>query len=370
MRPSSWASLATFLSAVSIACVEDVVLPDVDVEPVCGNGVLEPGEACDVKSPGCVACTVVPNWKCGESGCSPVCGDGVVGDGPDCAGARRAEACDMTGYWAARETNYNRDSIAGAIQTSSNWFLYRFEQTGDTFRVVENLDCGVHVTGSITADSTPGTLRSALYLNRMDGGGGRRARQGTSKPSGGGCEVTFERWYKVRGVTDAYLPEDFDARPPLSSLPPLPAVDDPVRSTEFPPGAIDPDGDGNPGTGFRITGFVSGVRNAAQRDWKEFATRPGEPVPAGALVVSIPGAFDLEENVLRVTECGSSCALLASSARPAPDMPNRITLAFIGRERGTPRVDAVVAGPPRSDVEVDLATCANVRLVLPHEDGR
>jgi hypothetical protein len=276
----------------------------------------------------------------------------------------------MTGYWASRETNYTRDAIVSSVQTSSNWFLFRFEQKGDDFHVVESLDCGVHVTGTVTVDSTPGTLRSSLYANRMDGGGSRRARRGTSKTTGAGCEMTLERWYKVRGVTDAYLPANFDTRPTLASLTPLPVVNDPVNATGNPEGTEDPDGDGIPGTSYRITGFVSGTRNSAQRDWKEYATAPGAPAPSGALVFSIPGAFELEESVLRVTDCGGTCGLIASAARSAQDIPGRLALSFIGRTLGTPRVDAVVAGTPRANIDDDLSTCANIRQLLPHESDR
>ncbi|MCW5833252.1 MAG: hypothetical protein KIS78_12700 [Labilithrix sp.] len=370
MRPFSWGAVTLASTALAFACVDDFVLPDAEIGAVCGNGVLEPGEACDVRSPGCVSCAILPNWTCRSTGCSPVCGDGVVGSGADCADARRVEPCDMSGYWATREANSTRDAIVGALQSSSNWFLFRFEQDGDSFRVVESLDCGVHVTGTVTVDSTPGTLRSSMYANRMDGAdGARRARRGTSRRAGAGCEVTFERWYKVRGATDAYLPVDFDARPTLASLPPLPSADDPVNDTHVPEGSVDPDGDGIPGTSFRITGFVSGIRNAAQRDWKEYATAPGAPAPASVLTFAIPGSFDLEESVLRVTECGNTCGLIASSARAATDLPGSMSFSYIGRALGTPRVDGVVAGPPRANVDDDLTTCANVRLLLPHEGG-
>lgn len=362
---------AAFLSSlVVVSCVDDKVLPSTSTDPICGNGIVEEGEACDVQSPGCVDCAVLPNWQCDGSRCSQLCGDGVVATSDDCSDAHRENACDVSGYWAARETNFARDAVVGALQTSSNWFLYRFAQTGDDFHVVESLDCGVHVTGSVTVDSTPGTLRSSLYANRMDGGGGRRARRGTSMATGDGCAMTLERWYRVRGAADSFLPADVDSRPTLASLPPLPTVDDPVNGTTTPPGAEDPDGDGIPGTSFRITGFVSGIRNAAQRDWKEYATLPGAPIPRGALTFSIPGAFDLEESVLRVTDCGATCALIASAARSAQDLPGKLALSFIGHTPGTPRVDAVVVGPPGQNIDDDLSTCANVRLMLPHETGQ
>ncbi len=351
------------------ACADDSVPADPSsTEAICGNGIVEGAETCDVESPGCVSCAVAPNWTCQASGCTPLCGDGVVGTDANCTDARRAEACDMTGYWATRETNFTRDTVLGQVQTSSNWFLFRFEQEGDDFKVVESLDCGVHVTGSVTVDSSPATLRSSMYANRMDGAeGGRPARRGISRASGDGCEVTFERWYKVRGAAASFLPADFAAKPTLASLPPLPTVADPATSTDVPAGSEDPDGDGIPGTSFLITGFVQGTRNSAQRDWKEYATDPASPAPAGALAFSVPGTFDLEESVLRVTDCGSTCGLLSSSANAASDLPGKWALSYIGRSIGTPRVDNVVQGAPRANIETDLATCTKVRELLPHE---
>jgi hypothetical protein len=369
----SWSSAAIAITVVGMGlagCAKDVVLPDTADEPVCGNGILEAGEQCDLKSPGCVSCVIAPTWTCGASACTQMCGDdGVVGNGTSCESPRRDTACDLTGYWAVRETDNTRDAVFGSLQTSSNWYLYRLEQTGNDFHVTEELDCGVHVTGSATVDYTPGTLRGLLYRNRMDGASPHGARHGTSKALGSGCAVTLDRWYKVRGVKDSYLPLDFTTKPALPLLQALPSVADPVNDTSSPTGADDTDGDGIAGVAFAIKGVVTGVRNSAQRDWKEYATTIAAPAPASALTFAMPGAFDLEESILRVTECGAACSLLASAARPAEDVPGRITLSFIGKTPGSPRVSQVVAGAPRANLDADLSTCANVRLLLPHDPG-
>lgn len=361
------ATLAVIAASVPLACMRDVVLPGVASEAVCGNGAREAGEACDVSSPGCVQCTVLPNWICSDVACNQRCGDGVVGDGEDCLDAHRAVDCDMTGYWAVRETNYARDAVIGAIQTSSNWFVYRLEQQGDAFTIRESIDCGVHVTGSVTVDTSELSARALLYANRMDGKGPRPARGGISKLGAGGCELSLERWYRIRGLTDDFLPADFTTKPPLTSLPALPVVTDPVNGTETPAGTVDQDGDGVPGLSFRITGFVTGVRNSAQRDWKEFATSLDRPVTRGALALEIPGAFELEESVLRVSGCGTSCGLMASPARSATDVPGKLALVFIGIDPRSPRVQAVLDRPLGENVDSDLATCANVRALLPHQ---
>jgi hypothetical protein len=351
----------------SLGCVHDVVLPDQTTEAVCGNGIVEAGEQCDVASPGCVGCQIAPDWTCTPFGCNQLCGDGVIGTGTTCESPRRDTDCDMTGYWAARETNYERDSILNSIQVSSQWYLFRLSQMNGEFSVAEMLDCGVHVTGSATVDYTQATQRGLVYGNRQDGGGSRPARHGTSIPAGAGCAVTIDRWYDVRGVFDGYLPVDFSTHPALGTLPALPAVSDPVNGTDFPQGAADVDGDGLPGAGFRVESIVSGVRNSAQRDWKEYATTAMSPVPAGSLTVVVPGAFDLQENVLRVTDCGTGCPLLASAAQAAQDIPSHMTLFFLGRTLGSARVAPVVVGPTRQNIDADLTTCAHVREVLPHD---
>jgi hypothetical protein len=140
-----------------------------------------------------------------------------------------------------------------------------------------------------------------------------------------------------------------------------------VSGTDSPAGITDPDGDGIPGVAFDVTGFVTGTRNSAQRVWQDYATADGAPVPASAITLTIPGEFDIEEHVMRVTNCGTSCALLASAANPDPSTPGKIVFSFIGKTFGSTRVAAVAANVPRQDQSDDLTTCANVRLLLPHD---
>lgn len=364
-------SRALLCAAVAYAgCAKDEVLRDTVAEATCGNGVVEPGEACDVDAPGCVQCVVAPNWSCDDGGCAQVCGDGVIdgAGGGACASPRRERDCDVSGWWAARETDYTRDSVLGGTQTSSTWYALHLEQAGDDFHVVDEIECGIHVTGSAVVDDTPGTLRALMYANRMDAKSPHGARHGTSKPASSGCAITLDRWYKVRGVDESFLPADFSANPTLGALPALPFVNNIVTDTSTPPGSVDQDSDGIPGVAFGINAFVvTGVRNAAQRDWKEFSTPAGTSVPAGALELTVPGAFDLQENVLRVTGCGNGCALIGSAAHAASDLKGRLTLSFLGKSLGGARVSRVVGRAPREDLQSDLTTCANVRLVLPHD---
>src|SRR5262249_44876165 len=148
-----------------------------------------------------------------------------------------------------------------------------------------------------------------------DGGAARPARHGTSQVVNGGCAVTLDRWYKIRGAVDSLLPPDFSARPALSSLPALPAVTHhSPTSTQWPAGATDPDGDGIPGMAYEITGLLPGIRNAAEREWQEYATPPSAPAPAAAITLVVPDGYDDQESVLRVTNCGTGCDLIAAGA--------------------------------------------------------
>lgn len=363
-----------FLFAVLVAgCAKDTVGPDIGDPAVCGDGIVESGETCDVSSPGCVDCQVVAGWTCDATTCRKICGDGVVGTGPNCANPQRDTACDMTGYWAEREADWSRDAVVGSLQAQSDWHLYHLTQQGDSFVVDGEIDCGLLVTGAATVQFSPATLKGLIYLNRMDGlpdpvdGVVHPARRGTSKQVAGGCAITMERHYIQRGLDESWLPTDFNAGVALSDLAPLPKVNDPVNGTEWPKGVTDPDGDGIPGAAFQVTGTIHGTRNSVQRQWRQYATLAGHPAPAHALLLKIPGNYDLEENVLRVTNCGSqtNCSLLASGSHTANDVQPFVVLKFLGRTLGSPNVSAVVTGPLRQNIADDLATCANVRKVLP-----
>lgn len=350
---------------VAAGCAQDQVLPDVGGDPVCGDGVVEQGEACDNTSAGCVDCQVAPGWVCTDNMCKQTCGDGIVGTGPTCANPHRDTACDMTGYWEVSETDYTCDDTFHSPQTSSNWYLYHITQTGNSFVVDQELDCGVHVTGSATVDYTPAAAQALMYLNPMDGSGTLPKRAGTSQSSGNGCTFSLDRWYKIGGVETSYLPTDFSAMQPLSALLPLPSVSDPINGADDPPGATDPQNDGFDGIAIQVAGIVNGIRHSAQRNWKQYATTTA-PVPAAALTFDVPGSFDLQENILHVSGCGTSCALLETGAA-ASTAPGKITFSFIGKTLTSSRVAAVVAGQPRKNVKADLTTCTNVRAALPHE---
>jgi hypothetical protein len=369
-KPSLTAVVALLAACAGSACTHDVVLPDQVTSSVCGNGVMEADEECDVKSPGCIDCQVQPEWTCTATGCSILCVDGVVGSDSSCSDPHRDTACDLSGFWAVRETTYLLDQVFQTVQTSSNWYLYEIAQTGDAFTITASLDCGVHVTGSATIDYPPSTSRGLIWLNPEDGTDPTRGqRPGTSTPTsdGSGCAVTLGPWYFVRGVTTSYLPPSFASDVAIETLEPLPSVTDPVNGNVFPIGATDPTTVGIPGVGALVSGLIPGVRYSAQRSTTSFATMPSSTVPAAALTVVIPGLFDVQENVLRVTECGDACAILTTLATPTPMLPPHTTWQFIGKTLGSARVAPIVVAAPRADIDLDLMTCANVQALLPHD---
>jgi hypothetical protein len=161
----------------------------------------------------------------------------------------------MTGYWMSRETAFSRDTVIGAVQSTSAWALYRFSQSGDVFQVEEHLACGNHSSGSASIDPTSGALRGFLAHNHQDTTGLHGPRKGTFKPLSGACSFSFDRWYEIHGATEDLLPADFSLHPDLGSLAKLPSESDPVHPTKQSlTGAIDFDGDGTLGFGALVTG--------------------------------------------------------------------------------------------------------------------
>ena len=362
-------SVALLLALAS--CAKDVVLPGESTDVVCGDGILSSTEECEGASAGCNLCRVVPGWQCQGADCSPICGDGIVGDGTTCANARKEEACSMNGYWIARETTFARDAVLGEIQTTSAWYVYHAVQTGDAFEIAESLWCGVRVTGSAAVEPTPAALRGLLYRNDMGRSGKHGPRRGTFKTEGSGCAFSLDRFYNVRGLTDAMLPNDFGPRPDLADLPAMPVEDNPLQPTsQNLTGTDDPDADGIPGASYRLTGIAGGIRSSSQRDLAEYATKPGAPVAANAYTFVAPGFFDLQEAILRVSDCGLSCGLVAARASVAKDRTPRTTLRFLGRTLDGPTAKAILKGPLRADAATDLATCGSVRAALPHDGSK
>ncbi len=354
------------------------------VDAVCGDGVKEGAEECDVASIGCVECHVAKGFSCTETDCTTTCGDGIrAGDEqcepPDgttcdssCQTATKSEACDMNGYWIVRQTSFSIDDVVNQVQTASNWYAYKLSQTGTGFQVERALACGIYVTGSATVSLDDAATRALLSLNPQDETSPRGPRRGTFAPSGDGCDFEMDRHYMVRGVDPSFLPANFLAKPDLATLPPLPYEDDPEHPTgAHLEGAVDTDGDGKPGLAFRLTGNASGVRNAAQRDWNEYYTDSSFQIPAQAIEFTAGTRFDNQENILVVSRCPLiGCGLLLAGSVPAIDLKHRVTFRYLGKSLDEPRVAAVFTAEPGASPDSDFATCANVRAALAHDPSK
>jgi hypothetical protein len=354
---------------------------------VCGDSKKDANEECDLSSVGCVECHVAAGYTCNDETCAPVCGDGklVAGEECDppngttcdsaCRSGVKTEACDMTGYWIARQTDFSIDSVLSQVQTSTNWYVMQLVQSGDTFHVELAVNCGVKVTGSANADPSDETTRALTWLNPQDKNtpAPRHPRQGTFTQEAGACAFTLDRNYMVRGGDPKlFLPPDFIAKPELSSLPPLPSEATPATPTGTNlVGATDEDGDGELGILYRVSGNASGSRSVVQRDWNEYDTPPGSPIPANALEFVARVRFDNQENILVVSHCPLvGCGILLAGSRPAPSLPGRVTFRFLGKTLDDPRVSRVIAGVLKEDLTRDLQTCANARAALPHDPSK
>lgn len=258
--------------------------------------------------------------------------------------AAYSPGCDLTGVWAARQT---AQSLALSLpQFASTWFYYELRQTGSALEVVEHLDCGAEVRGTVTVQLTPQTIAALMAHNRQVG------RKGSVSPTmDGSCAVALERFWSVRGVDEArYLPTPRNKEVSLETL----QRELPLPPSDMPQLAADWDADGQPGTAWNISGIVTGVRHSAQRDWTRYFTAPGYTIRAAEdfrddLVIRT--AYAVEEVVYAPKE-------LRQAAQPACAAPHTLTLRFLGRTRDDPRAKAVVGAD-------DAATCAKIRAALP-----
>ena len=376
--------IVAVLCGVSLSgCAEDVIYP---AGAVCGDLQKTESEECDVTSVGCVECRVAAGYTCSDENCSPVCGDNQVVAGEECdppngvtcdsecRSGEKAEDCDMTGYWIARQTDFSIDDVLSQVQTSSNWYIFKIVQNGGAFEVETSIFCGLRVTGSATVDLTPEGARGLLWLNPhgRDVSPPRQARQGTFAPAGDGCAFTMARHYIVRGGDPALLPSDFVSKPELSTLPPLPRVGDPQTPPSMPfPGAADEDSDGVPGVKFQISGNASGARSVVQRDWNEYFSEPSALAPANAIEFRSTVRFDNQESILAVSGCPVvGCGILLAGSRPAPSLPGRVVFRYLGKDLAEPRAARIIQGPLKTNEDTDLQTCANARASLPHDPSK
>src|SRR5262249_37792699 len=205
-----------------------------------------------------------------SGGCSK---DGVSGDdgvdgaadarpsGPD---AHVDNPSDMTGIWIAEQ--HTTSTALSADQKTTNWYYYKIAQTGDTFMVTDQLNCGFVVDGTTTVTINDATLE-ALATEEFAGPG----RKGSYKASADGksCDFTFDRMYDVRGATKAtFLTDTWKVGDPPKALSEF------MTLPKAPPGMEDWDHDASAGPpaigdGITLHPALAGVgdRYVSQRDW-------------------------------------------------------------------------------------------------------
>jgi len=289
-----------------------------------------------------------PDGGQNDAGGSPEGGSeaGVVGPGTP-----SNPECDLNGYWVGRQTTIS--SALSIDQFASNWYLMRMQHDGDDVEIVEHLDCGIYVHSTVIEVNLPRDTMVTLATKNPQTG-----RKATAKLSSDGdtCEVSFQRFYSVRGASPAtYLPMGpLDSRDlaPLKADAPLPSQDDET-------GAEDWNGAGHAGTGVAwvVSGIASGTRWTVQRDWTEWRTDAQHSVvpatPLDSLVLAT--RFANEENVLR-NEGGPLLAMLST---PITDDPRaQVELMRLGstREEAASILDIDDLGD----------RCLAVQQLLPH----
>jgi len=383
-----FAAAIAFLAWLASGCAQDRIL---DAGAVCGDDQVDAAEECDVESEGCVECRVQAGFECTSEACTTPCGDQIVAgqedcDPPDgvscdssCRAGSKAEACDMTGYWIVRDTDFSIDDVLSQVQTSTNWYVFHVTQGGAAVAVDRSLFCGLQVSGSVDVTLAPGGHRGLLYRNPQDGSGtppAQPARSGIFEPAGESCRFELERFYFVRGGEDRLLPTDPRSKPDFDALPPLPFEDNPEHKPDKPfgqnlDGAMDDDGDGFAGIAFQISGNSSGVRNTVQRDHNDYFSDATYVIPERAIEFVARRHFENQENILHVSQCPRlGCGLLLGHSTPAQNLEHRGKWRYLGKDLADPRVAAVIVAELKQNEATDLETCANVRAALPHDPAK
>jgi hypothetical protein len=245
------------------------------------------GAAGSTETAGVPAMQPMAAGAAGEAGPAPMVDSGMP---PASAGP-----CDMTGRWLGT-VHYVTDAL-GQLQYSHTYLYYEIQQTGSAFTVSKGLHCGDDALGAgdfaATVDlrgSWPGTMARVQHMGRA----------GASEEVSGGCQVSFDKWYTVRGAT---LPHYLD---PSTTLP---TAEEPASDST--PGWEDWDMDGNPGVTGVISGVVSGKIFTAPRQWTQISGTVADVTS----LIRLPLMWDQEQNVMSV----DGSPLLTSTAVRAAD---------------------------------------------------
>jgi hypothetical protein len=169
---------------------------------------------------------------------------GTTGSGADGAsGAVRSSGpCDLSGRWLVVLRTVT-DAL-GTSQAAHEWYYYEIAQSGVQVTISKGLVCGKNVRALSAASGNSDFPKAwpAMMANLSDTG-----RRGTSMPTSGGCQVSFEEKYEVMSATESYYVDPSTKLPTASQ-----------QASSGMPGWLDWDQDGQPGYTMSITGLASG----------------------------------------------------------------------------------------------------------------
>lgn len=262
-------------------------------------------------------------------------------------------ACNFSGVWGLRQIAFNQDTIIGAAQVSSQWYIVEFQQNEDgTFDTLSSRECGVEVKGSASIVLTPDSVTGAMFRNPW---AGRVA--GTFRLDGDTCEVEFPPFYTVLGADrERFLPEDVSDNPSIADL----QESLPLPTEEEPDGAEDWDGDGSGGVAYQVSGAINGRRNEVQRYWYTYFTDETYTVEPGSDAFTLRSNLENETSIIALDGCDPLCGLLAAASVVSPGKEHRTHFRRFGDDFDDPAFDEIRG-------EDELETCFNLRELMPHE---
>ena len=141
-------------------------------------------------------------------------------------------------------------------------------------------------------------------------------RSGSSMAVAGGCSVSFEKWYVVKGATTSYY------RDPTTTLPTAE-----TQASGMSPGWEDWDGDGEPGVTGTLTGAVAGRIHVAPRFW----SAAEGVVPDVTTLFRLTLDWGQEDNVMKA----DNPFLMTASVRSANPALHYVELAPLGPDQAT-----------------------------------
>jgi hypothetical protein len=247
--------------------------------------------------------------------------DAALGGAPPSELGATDPACDLTGYWAVKQSLIVQTALAGPLRVTT-WYYMQLAQTGERALWVDGHECGQLAKGAAEQSISRDTLAVVVTKNSW------RDRQVSVKREGDLCSIAFGRAWIVRGADPVlHLPAGVFARVGLAEQRAVP-----LPTRDAPEAAEDWNGGSGVGIAGRIDGTVSAVRWTTQRSYTEWLSNDAYPVAAGALErFMLAARFDAEVRVLRVDP--PNLLLENLDAPAAPEHPdNQAELLLLGRD--------------------------------------